>query len=70
MTILSFESTRPLPYGRIIRGADGTVEAIVEDRDAIPEQKQIRELNSSTYVFAAAPLWKALERLDRAQRAG
>jgi len=64
VTILSFESTRPLPYGRIIRGADGAVEAIVEDRDANPEQKQIRELNSSTYVFAAAPLWEALAGLN------
>jgi bifunctional UDP-N-acetylglucosamine pyrophosphorylase/glucosamine-1-phosphate N-acetyltransferase len=64
VTILSFESTRQLPYGRIIRGADGAVEAIVEDRDATPEQKKIRELNSSTYVFAAAPLWDALGKLE------
>ncbi|HSS73717.1 MAG TPA: bifunctional UDP-N-acetylglucosamine diphosphorylase/glucosamine-1-phosphate N-acetyltransferase GlmU [Gaiellaceae bacterium] len=64
VTILSFEPIRPLPYGRIVRGDDGSVEAIVEDRDASPEQREIRELNSSTYVFSAGPLWTALEKLD------
>ncbi len=63
-TILSFESLRDLPYGRVIRGADGTVEGIVEDRDATEAQKAIRELNSSIYVFEAAPLWSALEKID------
>jgi len=63
-TILSFESLRDLPYGRIIRGADGAVEGIVEDRDATETQKAIRELNSSIYVFETAPLWSALEKID------
>ena len=64
VTILSFESSRGLPYGRIVRAADGSVEAIVEERDASPEQRAIRELNSSIYVFEAGPLWAALETLD------
>jgi bifunctional UDP-N-acetylglucosamine pyrophosphorylase/glucosamine-1-phosphate N-acetyltransferase len=64
VTILSFDASRPLPYGRIVRGDDGSVEAIVEDRDASPEQREIRELNSSTYAFSAGPLWTALEKLD------
>ena len=64
VTILSFEPMRPLPYGRIVRADDGSVEAIVEDRDASPEQREIGELNSSTYVFSAGPLWTALEKLD------
>jgi bifunctional UDP-N-acetylglucosamine pyrophosphorylase/glucosamine-1-phosphate N-acetyltransferase len=64
VTILSFEASRPLPYGRIVRGADGAVEAIVEEADASPEQRAIRELNSSTYIFAAGPLWEGLDGLD------
>jgi bifunctional UDP-N-acetylglucosamine pyrophosphorylase/glucosamine-1-phosphate N-acetyltransferase len=64
VTILSFESSRGLPYGRIVRTADGAVEAIVEEKDASPEQRAIRELNSSVYVFEAGPLWTALEALD------
>jgi bifunctional UDP-N-acetylglucosamine pyrophosphorylase/glucosamine-1-phosphate N-acetyltransferase len=63
-TILSFEPSLPLPYGRIIRGPDGTVEQIVEELDASPEQLGIRELNSSIYVFEAGPLRSALGRLE------
>ncbi len=63
VTILSFESDG-LPYGRIVRGEDGSVQAIVEDRDATDEEKAIGELNSSIYVFEAAPLWDALSHLD------
>jgi bifunctional UDP-N-acetylglucosamine pyrophosphorylase/glucosamine-1-phosphate N-acetyltransferase len=64
VTILSFESSRALPYGRVVRDADGAVAAIVEDKDASPEQKAIRELNSSIYVFEAEALWAALGKLD------
>jgi bifunctional UDP-N-acetylglucosamine pyrophosphorylase/glucosamine-1-phosphate N-acetyltransferase len=68
-TVLTFESDRPLPYGRIVRGGDGHVRAIVEEGDATEEQRRIPELNSSTYVFAAADLWDALQALrpDNAQ---
>ncbi len=44
VTILSFEG-EGLPYGRIVRADDGSVQAIVEDRDATDEEKAIRELN-------------------------
>ena len=62
-TILSFEPTRPFPYGRVIRDGDGAVLRVVEEGDAKPEERAVRELNSSIYVFRAAPLWMALERL-------
>jgi bifunctional UDP-N-acetylglucosamine pyrophosphorylase/glucosamine-1-phosphate N-acetyltransferase len=69
VTILSFEPDRPLPYGRIVRDADGSVRAIVEEKDATPEQRAIRELNSSIYVFEADTLTRALAgvRADNAQ---
>jgi bifunctional UDP-N-acetylglucosamine pyrophosphorylase / glucosamine-1-phosphate N-acetyltransferase len=63
VTILSFHG-EDLPYGRVVRGDDGSVQEIVEDGDASPEQRLIGELNSSIYVFDAAPLWRALERLE------
>jgi bifunctional UDP-N-acetylglucosamine pyrophosphorylase/glucosamine-1-phosphate N-acetyltransferase len=68
-TVLSFEPEEPGAYGRIVRGADGTLEAIVEARDASEAQLAIREVNSSIYVFDAQKLWPALERLqpDNAQ---
>jgi len=39
------------PYGRIVRDAQGRVSGIVEERDASPEQRQIREVNASIYLF-------------------
>ena len=62
-TVLTFEPIRPLPYGRIVRDADGNVRAIVEERDASAEEREIREVNSSTYVFDATDLWAALDQL-------
>jgi bifunctional UDP-N-acetylglucosamine pyrophosphorylase/glucosamine-1-phosphate N-acetyltransferase len=64
VTVLSFEPDTPLPYGRVIRDDDGGVREIVEDRDATPEQRAVRELNSSIYVFESAVLWPALARLE------
>jgi bifunctional UDP-N-acetylglucosamine pyrophosphorylase / glucosamine-1-phosphate N-acetyltransferase len=64
VTLLSIEPDEPLPYGRVIRDGAGAVQAIVEEGDATPEQRAVRELNSSIYVFEAAALWDALARLD------
>jgi bifunctional UDP-N-acetylglucosamine pyrophosphorylase / glucosamine-1-phosphate N-acetyltransferase len=64
VTILSIEPDLYLPYGRIIRAEDGSVREIVEERDASPEQKAVRELNSSIYVFDATTLREALGKLD------
>jgi bifunctional UDP-N-acetylglucosamine pyrophosphorylase/glucosamine-1-phosphate N-acetyltransferase len=63
-TILSFEPADRRAYGRVVRAADGTVEAIVEAGDATPEQLELRECNSSIYVFRADALWPALDRLQ------
>jgi bifunctional UDP-N-acetylglucosamine pyrophosphorylase/glucosamine-1-phosphate N-acetyltransferase len=64
VTLLSFEPNLALPYGRVIRGHDDGVQAVVEEADATDEQRAIRELNSSIYVFDAEALWDALGRLD------
>jgi bifunctional UDP-N-acetylglucosamine pyrophosphorylase/glucosamine-1-phosphate N-acetyltransferase len=63
-TVLTFESVRPLPYGRVVRDSEGNVRAIVEEGDATQQERGIRELNSSTYVFDAAELWEALDALE------
>jgi bifunctional UDP-N-acetylglucosamine pyrophosphorylase/glucosamine-1-phosphate N-acetyltransferase len=70
VTILTLEPDEPLPYGRVIRGEDGSVEAIVEEKDATPEQRAVRELNSSIYVFESAALWPALASLDTSNAQG
>ena len=63
-TLLTFEPATALPYGRVLRDDAGRVTAIVEDGDASEEERRVRELNSSTYVFNAADLWTALDSLD------
>ena len=65
VTLLSMETAKRLPYGRVIRSESGAVRRIVEERDASPEELAVRELNASIYVFSAPALWWALERLDR-----
>jgi bifunctional UDP-N-acetylglucosamine pyrophosphorylase / glucosamine-1-phosphate N-acetyltransferase len=69
-TVLSFDRNDPGDYGRIVRGNDGSLEAIVEAGDASDEQRAITEVNSSIYVFAAEKLWPALERLSPENRQG
>lgn len=50
-------------YGRVRRAPDGRPEAIVEHRDATPEERAIREINSGTYCFRVADLLAGLRRL-------
>ncbi len=63
-TVLSFEPDEPGSYGRIVRDERKRLRAIVEARDATPEQLAIREVNSSVYVFDAEALWEGLAQLD------
>jgi bifunctional UDP-N-acetylglucosamine pyrophosphorylase / glucosamine-1-phosphate N-acetyltransferase len=62
-TILSAEIENPSGYGRIVRQDDGSVSAIVEDSALTPEQRSIREINSSMYCFTLAKLWPCLSTL-------
>jgi len=57
-------------YGRIIRNPDGSVARIVEQKDATPEERALREWNPSIYCFEAPLLFAALRdiRPDNAQR--
>ncbi len=51
----------PAEMGRILRGADGRLTAIVEWRDASEAQRRIREVNAGFYRFRADWLWRELE---------
>jgi len=67
-TVLTAAIDRPYGYGRIVR-TNGKITRIVEERDASPAQREIKEINSGIYAFAAAPLFDALEQIgsDNAQ---
>jgi bifunctional UDP-N-acetylglucosamine pyrophosphorylase/glucosamine-1-phosphate N-acetyltransferase len=71
-TMMTIELEEPGSYGRVVRGAAGEVERVVEakaDGDASAEELAIREINAGTYAFDAAPLATALAGLsnDNAQ---
>jgi bifunctional UDP-N-acetylglucosamine pyrophosphorylase/glucosamine-1-phosphate N-acetyltransferase len=69
VTVLTMEEDDPTGYGRIIRNEAGEVTAIVEEKDATPEQKRVTEVNSGVFAFHAGVLRDALTRLhtDNAQ---
>lgn len=68
-TVLTARLGDPTGYGRIVRDPDGSVSAIVEDKDATEEQRGIDEINSGMYAFAADRLAESLAGLttDNAQ---
>lgn len=53
IALLAARVDDPTGYGRIVRGADGSVSGIVEEQDADPEVRLLDEVNSGTYVFDA-----------------
>ncbi len=63
MTMTTVYSRDPRGFGRIIRGEDGGVLAIVEEAQANPEQLKINELNVSAYCFNAEWLWQAIKKV-------
>jgi bifunctional UDP-N-acetylglucosamine pyrophosphorylase/glucosamine-1-phosphate N-acetyltransferase len=62
--IMSLHAEPPSGYGRIVRNAAGEVVAIVEERNATPEQFAISEGNSGVMCFDAAWMWDALDRIQ------
>jgi len=58
-TVVTATVERPYGYGRIVRSG-GRIVRIVEERDATPAERQIKEINSGIYAFDLAPLFDAL----------
>lgn len=53
----------PAGYGRIVRDAQGNIQAIVEQGDCTDEQLKIKEVNPSYYLFDNKVLFAALEKV-------
>jgi len=63
LTLLTAVVDRLLPYGRVIRDAAGRIIDIIEETDASPEVREIRELNVGAYVVRTRAIFPALETL-------
>lgn len=70
MSMLTVIADDPRGFGRIIRAEDGTVNAIVEEYVATPDQLQVRELNVGGYCFDSNWLWDALHRIPKNPKKG
>lgn len=57
-TVITSFLDNPTGYGRIIRADNDDIEGIVEEKDANPEQKKIKEVNSGMYCFDTETLVK------------
>ncbi|MCY1285701.1 Bifunctional protein GlmU [compost metagenome] len=69
LALLTVELADPTGYGRILRDAAGQVTAIVEHKDATPEQRAVREGNTGILAVPRARLtdWLARLKNDNAQ---
>ncbi|GAA6143164.1 bifunctional UDP-N-acetylglucosamine diphosphorylase/glucosamine-1-phosphate N-acetyltransferase GlmU [Hydrogenophaga sp. 5NK40-0174] len=69
MALLTLELPDPAGYGRVVRAPDGSVQAIVEHKDASPAQRDIREVYSGVMAVPTARLRQWLSQLgnDNAQ---
>lgn len=64
MSVLTAVVEKPQGLGRIVRDANGNVRAIVEEKDATPEQRKIDEINTGFMAIPVARLQSWLPRLQ------
>jgi len=64
LKILTAEVAEPRGYGRIVRNAQGAITAIVEEKDATAQQREIREINTGIMLLPAARLAGWLDQLS------
>ena len=69
-SILSVRLENPTGYGRIVRGEDDKFSRIVEQKDASPEERQIKEINSGIYCFDSGKLFDALTQVQPTNQQG
>lgn len=69
-TVLTAEVENPFGYGRVLHADDGSVMAIVEEKDATAEQAAVREISSGIFAFDGGFLADALSRITNENAKG
>ena len=70
LALLTVELPDASGYGRIMRDAKGEIESIVEHKDASPEQRLVREINTGIMAIPTRRLKGWIERLDNSNAQG
>ena len=70
VTVVTAILKDPRAYGRIVRNEQGAAIKIVEEKDATPDQKEIKEINVSLYAFDRAELFSVLPALKNSNAQG
>jgi bifunctional UDP-N-acetylglucosamine pyrophosphorylase/glucosamine-1-phosphate N-acetyltransferase len=63
LTLMTTRVDEPFGYGRILKDQQGRILAIVEEKDATSEQRQIKEINAGIYLVQRAFLFAALRQV-------
>ena len=64
LAFATMDLENPEGYGRVVHAPGKGPALIVEEKDATPEERQIREVNAGLYVADAEFLWSTLSRVD------
>jgi bifunctional UDP-N-acetylglucosamine pyrophosphorylase / glucosamine-1-phosphate N-acetyltransferase len=70
VTLATAMLENPAGYGRIVRDAGGAVTGIVEHHDATPEQRAIKEVNPTYWMFRTADLFESLDQVQPNNKKG
>lgn len=70
VTLATSMLENPAGYGRIVRDAAGNVEGIVEHNDATEQQRQIKEVNPTYWMFRTRDLYESLEQVKPNNKKG
>jgi bifunctional UDP-N-acetylglucosamine pyrophosphorylase/glucosamine-1-phosphate N-acetyltransferase len=70
ISLLAVDAIDPTGLGRVVRNEGGTVERIVEDKDASDEERQISEINAGLYALDAAWLRRRIGDLQPSPTTG
>jgi len=63
-TVITATLDDPTGYGRIIRGENGDLLRIVEEKDCTADEKKIKEFNPGIYIFKIPQLFSELKRIE------
>lgn len=70
LALVSTQAPEPTGYGRVLRNAQGHIQAIIEEKNATPQQRAITEVNASIYCVRTDWLWEHLPRIKRNEISG